>query len=153
MMVLMWMSLLLSMLMLMKMMISLLFLLISSSYSSKKTHRLEVYFFCGYRNKKIGDEVIGVKRMVVLESKKDLKSGGIRGKLLLYYQSQVSILGPVGYGPTTLPLRHSDLLMSLGYNNYLALFNVFSLAFDTTLVMCKNLSIKMVLHLIEMEIK
>jgi hypothetical protein len=24
------------------------------------------------------------------------------------YQSQVSILGPVGYGPTTLPLRHSD---------------------------------------------
>ncbi|KQK01935.1 hypothetical protein BRADI_3g59325v3 [Brachypodium distachyon] len=25
------------------------------------------------------------------------------------YQSQVSILGPVGYGPTTLPLRHSDL--------------------------------------------
>ncbi|KAB2019173.1 hypothetical protein E1A91_D08G282600v1 [Gossypium mustelinum] len=27
------------------------------------------------------------------------------------YQSQVSILGPVGYGPTTLPLRHSDLLM------------------------------------------
>lgn len=30
------------------------------------------------------------------------------GKLLSYYQSQVSILGPVGYGPTTLPLRHSD---------------------------------------------
>ncbi|KAF8051838.1 hypothetical protein N665_1662s0011 [Sinapis alba] len=26
------------------------------------------------------------------------------------YQSQVSILGPVGYGLTTLPLRHSDLL-------------------------------------------
>ncbi|KAF8097767.1 hypothetical protein N665_0281s0030 [Sinapis alba] len=25
------------------------------------------------------------------------------------YQSQVSILGPVGYGPTTLPLRPSDL--------------------------------------------
>ncbi|TMX03801.1 hypothetical protein EJD97_013968 [Solanum chilense] len=25
--------------------------------------------------------------------------------------SQVSILGPVGYGPTTLPLRHSDLLI------------------------------------------
>ena len=25
------------------------------------------------------------------------------------YQSEVSILGPVGYGPTTLPLRHSDL--------------------------------------------
>nr|PNR26330.1 hypothetical protein PHYPA_030905 [Physcomitrium patens] len=23
-------------------------------------------------------------------------------------QSEVSILGPVGYGPTTLPLRHSD---------------------------------------------
>ena len=28
---------------------------------------------------------------------------------LLYYR-QVSILGPVGYGQTTLPLRHSDLL-------------------------------------------
>lgn len=26
------------------------------------------------------------------------------------YQSQVSILGPVGYGPTTLPLRHSDVV-------------------------------------------
>jgi hypothetical protein len=25
------------------------------------------------------------------------------------YQSQVSILGPVGYGPTTLPLRHFDV--------------------------------------------
>ena len=24
------------------------------------------------------------------------------------YQSQVSFLGPVGYGPTTLPLSHSD---------------------------------------------
>ena len=29
----------------------------------------------------------------------------------LLYQSQVSILGPVGYGPTTLPLRHSDWLI------------------------------------------
>ncbi|PAN08014.1 hypothetical protein PAHAL_1G379900 [Panicum hallii] len=29
------------------------------------------------------------------------------------YQSQVSILGPVGYGPTTLPLRHSDLCGNL----------------------------------------
>ncbi|CBI32912.3 unnamed protein product, partial [Vitis vinifera] len=33
--------------------------------------------------------------------------------LSLTYQSQVSILGPVGYGPTTLPLRHSDLLVGL----------------------------------------
>ena len=32
---------------------------------------------------------------------------------LLIYQSQVSILGPVGYGPTTLPLRHSDLLIRI----------------------------------------
>ncbi|PIN01893.1 hypothetical protein CDL12_25595 [Handroanthus impetiginosus] len=31
-------------------------------------------------------------------------------KLALSYQSQVSILGPVGYGPTTLPLRHSDFV-------------------------------------------
>ncbi|KAK4584850.1 hypothetical protein RGQ29_022506 [Quercus rubra] len=36
-----------------------------------------------------------------------------RHRKLLLYQSQVSILGPVGYGPTTLPLRHSDLLMSI----------------------------------------
>jgi hypothetical protein len=27
----------------------------------------------------------------------------------LSYQRKVSILRPVGYGPTTLPLRHSDL--------------------------------------------
>ena len=26
------------------------------------------------------------------------------------YRSQVSILGPVGYGPTTLPLRYCDAL-------------------------------------------
>nr|GEZ41496.1 hypothetical protein [Tanacetum cinerariifolium] len=26
----------------------------------------------------------------------------------IWYQSQVTILGPVGYGPTTLPLRHSN---------------------------------------------
>ncbi|TYH89355.1 hypothetical protein ES332_D01G254700v1 [Gossypium tomentosum] len=31
-------------------------------------------------------------------------------KLAQNYQSQVSILGPVGYGPTKVPLRHSDLL-------------------------------------------
>ena len=33
---------------------------------------------------------------------------------LLCYQSEVSILGPVGYGPTTLPLRHSDFLILKG---------------------------------------
>ena len=33
------------------------------------------------------------------------------------YQSQVSILGPVGYGPTTLPLRHSDLFERLPKQN------------------------------------
>ena len=31
-----------------------------------------------------------------------------RSHIQIQYQSQVSILGPVGYGPTTLPLRHSD---------------------------------------------
>ena len=31
-------------------------------------------------------------------------------EVFLLYQSQVSILRFVGYGPTTLPLRHSDLL-------------------------------------------
>ena len=31
-------------------------------------------------------------------------------KVFLLYQSKVSILGPVGYGPTRLPLRHSNLL-------------------------------------------
>ncbi|PHU04133.1 hypothetical protein BC332_24955 [Capsicum chinense] len=28
----------------------------------------------------------------------------------IIYQSQVSIRGPVGYEPITLPLRHSDVL-------------------------------------------
>ncbi|KAI3456948.1 hypothetical protein Pfo_013611, partial [Paulownia fortunei] len=47
------------------------------------------------------------------EKKKDWKKqlSGLRELALnVNYQSQVSILGPVGYGPTTLPLRHSDLL-------------------------------------------
>ena len=35
-----------------------------------------------------------------------------------FYQSQVLILGPVGYGPTTLPLRHSDLAMGLALLHY-----------------------------------
>ena len=30
--------------------------------------------------------------------------------VFLVYENQVSILGPMGYGPTTLPLRHFDLL-------------------------------------------
>ena len=38
----------------------------------------------------------------------------------LLYQSQVSILGPVGYGPTTLPLRHSDLLIQDALYLYLS---------------------------------
>ena len=33
------------------------------------------------------------------------------GSFSLLYQSLVSIQGPVGYGPTTLPLRHSDLMV------------------------------------------
>ncbi len=45
----------------------------------------------------------------------------------LYYQSEVSILGPVGYGPTTLPLRHSDVdvrfpICTLFIIKYLSLF-------------------------------
>jgi hypothetical protein len=39
----------------------------------------------------------------------------------LLYQSQVSILGPVGYGPTTLPLRHSDLVIPKRFSSTLAL--------------------------------
>jgi hypothetical protein len=35
------------------------------------------------------------------------------------YQSQVSILGPVGYGPTTLPLRHSDCCLMFRKKYYL----------------------------------
>jgi hypothetical protein len=38
------------------------------------------------------------------------------------YQSQVSILGPVGYGPTTLPLRHSDVYVQLADVLYMLLF-------------------------------
>ncbi len=53
-------------------------------------------------------------RIVDFESTKDrivdFESIKGNGKLVtLDYQSQVSILGPVGYGPTTLPLRHSDV--------------------------------------------
>ncbi|KAL4289699.1 hypothetical protein GQ457_14G020620 [Hibiscus cannabinus] len=33
-------------------------------------------------------------------------------KATLKYQCQVSILGPVGYGPTTLPLHHSDCCLN-----------------------------------------
>ncbi|PIA45816.1 hypothetical protein AQUCO_01600212v1 [Aquilegia coerulea] len=40
-------------------------------------------------------------------------SNRLNKELGFFYQSQVSILGPVGYGPTTLPLRHSDLLIIL----------------------------------------
>ena len=40
----------------------------------------------------------------------------------LLYQSQVSILGPVGYGPTTLPLRHSDWLICIFFNHIYTLF-------------------------------
>ena len=44
----------------------------------------------------------------------------IQSEATLFYQSQVSILGPVGYGPTTLPLRHSDCWLNSGkYNIYL----------------------------------
>jgi hypothetical protein len=39
----------------------------------------------------------------------------------LLYQSQVSILGPVGYGPTTLPLRHSDLVILNRFSSTLGL--------------------------------
>ena len=42
------------------------------------------------------------------------KNSGLGSFSLAFYQSQVSILGPVGYGPTTLPLRHSDLLFVYG---------------------------------------
>ncbi|KAK8999497.1 hypothetical protein V6N11_070659 [Hibiscus sabdariffa] len=36
---------------------------------------------------------------------------GLSSSSAQYGYSQVSILGPVGYGPTTLPLRHSDSLV------------------------------------------
>ena len=45
-------------------------------------------------------ECIGNIRLLARKTEKTSKQ---------IYQSQVSILGPVGYGPTTLPLRHSDI--------------------------------------------
>jgi hypothetical protein len=47
---------------------------------------------------------------------------GLASEATLLYQSQVSILGPVGYGPTTLPLRHSDLLICLVTFNYIVFY-------------------------------
>jgi hypothetical protein len=56
-------------------------------------------------------------RIVDFQSKKK----GIGKLVSLVYQSQVSILGPVGYGPTTLPLRHSDVA-ALSSDNLFQLF-------------------------------
>ena len=50
------------------------------------------------------------------------------------YQSLVSIQGPVGYGPTTLPLRHSDLLVILCKILYLPHTNISSLTPYSTLM-------------------
>ena len=44
------------------------------------------------------------------------------GSFSLLYQSLVSIQGPVGYGPTTLPLRHSDLMVFIFGKLYIYLF-------------------------------
>ena len=49
----------------------------------------------------------------------------VKGKPTEFYQSQVSILGPVGYGPTTLPLRHSDGCDQVDYS----IFNFSNLAY------------------------
>ena len=57
---------------------------------------------------RVGEE--GNRRL--REGKKGGKKGGKKKTSEAHmknYQSQVSILGPVGYGPTTLPLRHSDV--------------------------------------------
>lgn len=40
----------------------------------------------------------------------------VRKKVLILYQKRVSILGPMGYEATKLPLRHSDLLLRVGNN-------------------------------------
>ena len=52
------------------------------------------------------------------------KTNGLEATL--FYQSQVSILGPVGYGPTTLPLRHSDLVIYNYYKFILIRFSIFA---------------------------
>lgn len=55
---------------------------------------------CASKREEVGSNVFR-------EGKRDGKGEA----LSLGYQSEVSILGPVGYGPTTLPLRHSDARM------------------------------------------
>ena len=43
---------------------------------------------------------------------------------MIKYQSEVSILGPVGYGPTTLPLRYSDFYFNEVENNIYIHYNI-----------------------------
>ncbi|CAI0397416.1 unnamed protein product [Linum tenue] len=52
------------------------------------------------------------------------------------YQSLVSIQGPVGYGPTTLPLRHSDLLKQKSYTHYMISTDFVNSSFNNVLSAC-----------------
>ena len=63
--------------------------------------------------------MVGIKAMFVFEYEyscetKNYTNLVVDGNVIYcWYQGQVSIMGPVGYGPTMLPLRHSDLLINI----------------------------------------
>ena len=66
--------------------------------------------------------IVGIKAMFVFEYEYSCETknytnlvvdGNVIYCWLLLVQSKVSIMGPVGYGPTTLPLRHSNLLINI----------------------------------------
>ena len=83
-------------------------------------------FVVEIRRKKINKDIYSFDFPYKINKKmfKIRKNNNIRicnGSSLLY-QSQVSILGPVGYGPTTLPLRHSDWLICTFFNHIYTLF-------------------------------
>ena len=68
---------------------------------------------------RIFERVMRVSYDVVLCEFGNLRKKNWAMEATLLYQSQVSILGPVGYGPTTLPLRHSDLLIYVSIIKYI----------------------------------
>ena len=83
-------------------------------------------FVVEIRRKKINKDIYSFDFPYKINKKmfKIRKNNNIRicnGSSLLY-QSQVSILGPVGYGPTTLPLHHSDWLICTFFNHIYTLF-------------------------------
>ena len=78
-----------------------------SFFSIRASFRSQVIIFQSFFSIKGPSSLL---QRYLFESLMVLKTLCCHFLVFLLYPSQVSILGPVGYGPTTLPLRHSDLL-------------------------------------------